>query len=285
MIAMTYREKRVLTTDQLATIFGTTHNRIKDNYHENAEHFVEGKHYFTLVGEELKQFKAMLRQVGNPDLPSARQITAGYSAVSLIEALDDDVLNVPIPKINKFTSHLKLWTRHGIARHAKMLTTEMAWAVYERMEDVYFCVTEMLERARQQPVAHGVAKFIPMNYDGMLTLDGARVWTLTMAALEFCEPRSSIYHLMKSRPEQFKRPADWFVTNCKQLSRLKMENARYFSNAICLVTESGMQKMRQLLEVRQLAPPRLPIEVNDIRLKMQSAAASLQAVAMVFDDF
>ncbi len=35
-------------------------------------------------------------------------------------------------------SHLFLWTGRGAARHAKVLETEKAWEVFEKLEDCYF---------------------------------------------------------------------------------------------------------------------------------------------------
>ena len=35
-------------------------------------------------------------------------------------------------------SHLICWTERGAARHAKLLETDQAWEVFERLEDAYF---------------------------------------------------------------------------------------------------------------------------------------------------
>ncbi|EFI89744.1 hypothetical protein HMPREF9551_01222 [Escherichia coli MS 196-1] len=43
------------------------------------------------------------------------------------------MLNIA-PKV----SHLFLWTARGAARHAKILETEKAWEVFEKLEDCYF---------------------------------------------------------------------------------------------------------------------------------------------------
>ncbi len=39
---------------------------------------------------------------------------------------------------SKFAPHLYLWTKRGAARHAKMLSTDRAWEVFEQLEDTYF---------------------------------------------------------------------------------------------------------------------------------------------------
>ncbi|EPT6592756.1 phage antirepressor Ant, partial [Escherichia coli] len=37
---------------------------------------------------------------------------------------------------------LILWTERGAARHAKMLETDQAWDVFEKLEDCYFSQCE-----------------------------------------------------------------------------------------------------------------------------------------------
>jgi hypothetical protein len=103
-----YLGTRVLTTELLASLYGTETVNIRQNYANNADRFAEGKHFFKLEGEELKEFKR-LGVVDSIDYPSL-----------------------------KFTSQLTLWTERGAARHAKILDTDAAWDVFERLEDAYF---------------------------------------------------------------------------------------------------------------------------------------------------
>lgn len=49
--------QRVLTTAQLAESYGTESKRITNNFSENKRRYEEGKHYFSLEGEALKEFK------------------------------------------------------------------------------------------------------------------------------------------------------------------------------------------------------------------------------------
>jgi hypothetical protein len=104
-----FKDELILTTGQLAVFYGVNPQRIKQNFANNKNKFVEGTHYFELSGEELKQFKS---QVENIDLP-----------------------------INKFASHLILWTKRGASRHSKMLGTDQAWDMYDELEENYFSVT------------------------------------------------------------------------------------------------------------------------------------------------
>lgn len=99
---------RVLTTKQIAEFYNTEPRTISDNFNRNQERFAEGKHFFTMEGEELRQMKAT-----NPLLADSSNL-----------------------RINK----LYLWTEKGCARHAKILSTDKAWDVFEELEDTYFRV-------------------------------------------------------------------------------------------------------------------------------------------------
>ena len=106
LTVLEHNDIRVMTTEQLAEAYGCDVQRIKQNFNNNRERFMEGKHYFRLEGVELKSFK---RQVENFDLP-----------------------------VSKFASAMYLWTKRGAARHSKMLGTERAWDVFDELEESYF---------------------------------------------------------------------------------------------------------------------------------------------------
>lgn len=94
----------VLTTAQLAEFFGCSVDSIKMNFKNNRDRFIEGKHYFKIEGADLENLR---------------------------------VKNI-YPQISQMTRILNLWTKRGTARHAKMLSTEAAWEVYEALEESYF---------------------------------------------------------------------------------------------------------------------------------------------------
>ncbi|EMQ4269760.1 TPA: ORF6N domain-containing protein [Escherichia coli] len=96
----------VITTELLAQLYCTEINNIKVNYTRNAERFVEGKHFFKVAGDELKNLRVTLSNSQNTISPKTRTLI--------------------------------LWTERGAARHAKMLETNQAWDVFERLEDCYF---------------------------------------------------------------------------------------------------------------------------------------------------
>lgn len=51
------RGQRVLTSAQIADCYNTTVDCIKQNFHANRNRYIEGKHYISLTGSELKEFK------------------------------------------------------------------------------------------------------------------------------------------------------------------------------------------------------------------------------------
>ncbi|MBK5144890.1 ORF6N domain-containing protein [Budviciaceae bacterium BWR-B9] len=109
--AITHNNQPVITTDLLAQLYGCKPKNISDNHINNCGRFVCGKHYFKLEKEDLISFK------NKPD------------SVGLV---------------GKNARHLILWTERGAARHAKMLETDQAWDVFEKLEDSYF-------QKRQEP--------------------------------------------------------------------------------------------------------------------------------------
>ncbi|EFI5615752.1 ORF6N domain-containing protein [Escherichia coli] len=101
---ITHNQIPVITTELLAQLYGTEAIRIQQNHKRNSDRFVEGKHFFKIVGEELKNLRLSLRE----------------------------------SQISPKTRSLILWTERGTARHAKMLETDQAWEVFEKLEDCYF---------------------------------------------------------------------------------------------------------------------------------------------------
>lgn len=108
----------VVTTELLAQLYETDSVRIRQNHSRNEGRFIEGKHYFLLKGDDLKEFK---------DKVAKRYFVE-----------NDKVTNCPFVKIAPNVRHLMLWTERGAARHAKMLETDQAWEVFEKLEDSYF---------------------------------------------------------------------------------------------------------------------------------------------------
>ncbi|HFO0796463.1 TPA: ORF6N domain-containing protein [Enterobacter roggenkampii] len=96
---------RVVTTETLATGYGTEAIRIQQNYIRNEDRFIEGIHFFTIKGAELKELK--------------NRLSSSES-------------------VGKHARILTLWTEKGAARMSKIVDTDEAWSFFERLEDSYF---------------------------------------------------------------------------------------------------------------------------------------------------
>ena len=111
--AMRFNGLPIITTELLAQLYGTETIRIQQNHKRNDDRFIAGKHFFKLEGVELSVFKKELKAL------TSLKIVSGN------------------------TRHLILWTERGAARHAKMLETDQAWDVFEKLEDFYFSKKQM----------------------------------------------------------------------------------------------------------------------------------------------
>lgn len=100
-----YQNKRVLTTQQLAIVYETEANNIKNNFARNKDRFIAGQDYYLLQGVDLKEFK---NQVIISDL------------------------------VDKHTTSLYLWTERGSNRHCKLVGTDKAWEQFDVLEETYF---------------------------------------------------------------------------------------------------------------------------------------------------
>ena len=106
LIPVNFKETRVLTTEQLAQVYECETRNISENFKNNEEKFIEGKHYFKLQGDILKSFKLQSENFGL--------------------------------QISAMTRIFYLWTRQGASRHCKMLGTDKAWEQFDVLEENYF---------------------------------------------------------------------------------------------------------------------------------------------------
>lgn len=97
--------RAVITTAQLAKVYGATKDNISGNFNRNKDRFTEGKHYILLTGAELKEFKSQSAESG---------------------------------LVVKTASQLYLWARRGAIRHCKILGTDKAWEQFDYLEENYF---------------------------------------------------------------------------------------------------------------------------------------------------
>lgn len=138
---VSFKSIPVVTTSMLAQFYGTEEVRIRQGHDRNKSRFVEGKHFFKVVGQELKDFVSSLKILAN------------------------------FPTISSKTRSLILWTERGAARHAKILDTDQAWEVFEQLEDCYFHRQEVLtktHKSEREPLTNAVnflvAKTKHLNY-------------------------------------------------------------------------------------------------------------------------
>ena len=112
LVPIEMNNQRILTTQQLAEVYGASEQQVQQNFNNHKDNFVEGKHYYFLQGEELKAFKSHFDNI---------EVAIGVS---------------------KFASSLYLWTERGANRHCKILDTDKAWEQFENLEEAYFHVKE-----------------------------------------------------------------------------------------------------------------------------------------------
>lgn len=122
----------VITTAQLAEVYGTTADNINNNFSQNSNRFEAGKHYILLTGEELRQFK---------NLPVINGV------------------------VSKNTSRLYLWTRRGASRHCKILGTDKAWEQFDYLEDNYF------EKKQQPKLPQTPMELLELHYEAIKQVD------------------------------------------------------------------------------------------------------------------
>lgn len=131
---------KVLTSKQIAECYQTTTDTIKTNFSANRGRFIEGKHYISFAGDELKAFK---NEVRNPHLVGNR------------------------------ASHLYLWTEKGALLHAKSLNTDKAWEVYDYLVDFYFRAkqeTPVVKETKPKPVEKPKEQTIPKVDNAIMIL-------------------------------------------------------------------------------------------------------------------
>ena len=128
---VTYSDQRILTTEQIAEFYECETRNISENFKNNEKYFIEGKHYFKLQGENLKNFR-----------------------------LQSEIIGL---QISAMTRTLYLWTKYGAARHAKMLSTDKAWEVFELLEEAYFESKEKIETAPKVEKAVAVENPVEMK--------------------------------------------------------------------------------------------------------------------------
>ncbi|EOS92899.1 putative bacteriophage protein [Erwinia tracheiphila PSU-1] len=131
---ITHNQIPVITTELLAQLYGADVKNIQNNYARNADRFVVGKHFFKIEGEELRDLKHRPSFSGSV-------------------------------KIARNVRSLILWTERGAARHAKMLETDQAWEVFEKLEDCYFTRKPVAPSEDKSNIIHGGPRTLVVRFD------------------------------------------------------------------------------------------------------------------------
>ncbi|AXC80160.1 ORF6N domain-containing protein [Salmonella enterica] len=135
LVIVTYSNVPVITTELLAKLYETEEKHIRQNFKRNECRFIAGKHFFKVSGSELDDLRTSQRGL----------------------------------QISPKTRSLILWTERGAARHAKMLETDQAWEVFEKLEDCYFS-------QKQQPPTRQVSPAVEMlNIDLLIQIRDGKV--------------------------------------------------------------------------------------------------------------
>ncbi|EED3951894.1 ORF6N domain-containing protein [Salmonella enterica subsp. enterica serovar Newport] len=117
LVIVTYSNVPVITTELLAKLYETEEKHIRQNFKRNECRFIAGKHFFKVSGSELDDLRTSQRGL----------------------------------QISPKTRSLILWTERGAARHAKMLETDQAWEVFEKLEDCYFSQKQPVPARQTHP--------------------------------------------------------------------------------------------------------------------------------------
>lgn len=75
LMPLEFKNQRIMTTKVLADEYGTEETNIKTNFNNNKGRFIEGKHYYQLTGEKLKQFKRVVNDINDPSIKFASVLT------------------------------------------------------------------------------------------------------------------------------------------------------------------------------------------------------------------
>ena len=119
---LAYKGIPVVTTESLAQAYEVEAKQLRQNFANNKERFTEGKHFYSLSGNELRGFK---------------------HSVEIFDSV----------KIALNVNALTLWTERGAARHAKMLNSDKAWDMFELLEETFFAVVKT-----EQPAPSPISK-------------------------------------------------------------------------------------------------------------------------------
>ena len=119
---LAYKGIPVVTTESLAQAYEVEAKQLRQNFANNKERFTEGKHFYSLSGNELRGFK---------------------HSVEIFDSV----------KIPRYVNALTHGTERGAARPAKILNSDKAWDMFELLEETFFAVVKT-----EQPAPSPISK-------------------------------------------------------------------------------------------------------------------------------
>ena len=229
-----YNDKLVMSTEQLGQVYECNTKRISENFNRNKSRFIEGIHYFKLEGETLRGFKET-----NP-------LFADRSSV------------------------IYLWTKRGASRHSKVIGTDKAWDMFDKLEDVYFnsnkpiqlpqnylaaleslVETEKAKQAAEQKVAQLQPK--ADFYDTVANSESLLSMADVAKVLDKGIGRNRLFKLLRSRGilqsnnVPYQRFVDAGYFKVVESSYMAGDNA--IVSTVTYVKQEGVDYIRKLLEV------------------------------------
>ncbi|HDL7604571.1 TPA: ORF6N domain-containing protein [Yersinia enterocolitica] len=167
----------VITSEILAGLYATNVTNIQVNHARNNGRFIEGKHFFKVTGNALKRLRLTFSQSQNGISPKTRTLI--------------------------------LWTKRGAARHAKMLETEQAWDVFEKLEDCYFNRIEQPPNGTPYQSTPEQLKPLHQTAKRLITTGLAKIysdiWKLVHA-------RFDVEHIHQLHPQQIDEAVSYLTT-------------------------------------------------------------------------
>ena len=212
LVPVDYSNQRVLLAAQVAEVFNTTPDRIRDNFRYSKKHFKEGVHYFKVTGEALRTLKFQL----NDTQASGKQNGISHS----------------LPIIPKMASAAILYTEQGCVRHCKMINTPEAWEFMANLQSDYF--------AGNKPVMTPQVFNHPQFGNHRIVIINGVIWFVGKDVAEGLGYKDTFAAL-----KQHVDPADklnWQITSAGQKREVTVINK---SGVYSLILDSQMPKAKE----------------------------------------
>ena len=198
LMQVKFNEEVVITTKMLAEVYECEDGNITWNFNHNKDKFIEGKHYYKVEGEELKNLRVCF----------------------------------PHLQISPKTRTLYLWTKRGASRHCKMLGTDKAWDMFDVLEENYFnsqaqlttkldsyMIEDPIARAKRwieeqeekQLLEHKVEEMQPrIDYLDKIQGYGVKI-TTSQIAVDYGMSATAFNKLLKELHIQYKQGGVWYL--------------------------------------------------------------------------